>query len=557
MAVNRSENGRADSIRKLQDEYYAKETQNNKKQKAELRHLTEDYQKSIEELKADQKQQLEQLNGYMTSRLSKQEQEHQRQVAEVRDIYSNQIRKKAEESNRLYEEQGRAYESELDKQKTVTNNQKERLAKEFELQLEKKDQSLTNYAKFSKEENEKLWNDRRNKMEKTTTSALDGQRKGLNEQISNLHRQIGELKKNSNSEEKRIETQNEFEKQRLKNNFAQAMERQEGINRINHEAKARDYQLEQALSKDKFNKALNEKQKNLDVAHEEFKNTISERINSQMGGLKNDLVEVKTQSVLDHTNLLRQNANEKKHLISDYETKLDSARQQRSEAIKTVNTEIQGEVIKATKSRDHMIKNLSDAYTRDKQLTKTQNQSQVSQLKNDMQEREVHITGRAESRVMRANENLRQSEKRMQKFYEMTLDLIKNGYATELNNERERNIQARSELENRLGTKIREQEKEMTHAIETQALDYEAKINSIKDFYENEMRKQAAQDSKLLKERETYYKTMAQSQDMRFENQINQLKESHNSEMENSERKHHEELNALAQKINDKNRKKG
>ena len=27
MAVNRSENGRADSIRKLQDEYYAKETQ--------------------------------------------------------------------------------------------------------------------------------------------------------------------------------------------------------------------------------------------------------------------------------------------------------------------------------------------------------------------------------------------------------------------------------------------------------------------------------------------------------------------------------------------------
>jgi hypothetical protein len=557
MAVNRSESGRADTIRKLQDEYYAKETQNNKKHKTELRHLTEDYQRSVEDLKNDHKQQVEQLNGYMTSRLSKQEQEHQRQVAEVRDIYSTQIRKKAEESNRLYDAQGDAYESEIDKQKQVTNNQRERLAKEFQLQLEKKDQAITNYTKFSKEENDKLWSERREKMEKTLDDSLDSQRKGLNEQISNLHRQIGEVKKNNASESRRVETQNVFEKERLKNNFGQAMARQEEINRTNHEAKARDFQLVQNLSKEKFNKALADKQEKLDDAHEEFKRDISERINSRVSGLKNELIDVKSQKVLDHTNLFRQNQNEKKHLISDYEDKLRSERQQREGAVKMANTEIEGEVTKATKARDRMIKSLSDAHAREKDLTKTKNFSQVSQLRNDMEERELHITGRAESRVTRANENLRQSEKRMQKFYEMNLDLIKGDYITELNNERMRHIQERADLENRLGTKIREQEKEMTHALEARVLSYEEKIRSMKDFYENEMRKQAAQNSKLLNERETYYKTVMKSHEMRNENQINQIKETHNSEVETNERRHREELNSLAQKISEKSRKQG
>lgn len=557
MAVNRSESGRADTIRKLQEEYYSKETQNNKKHKTELRNLTEDYQRSIEDLKNDHKQQVAELNNYMSSRLSKQDNEHQRQIAEVRDIYANQIRKKSEESNRLYDAQGKAFEDELAKQKTVTSNQKERLAKEFQSQIEKKDQAMANYTKFSKEENDKLWTDRRDRLEKTMSSALDEQRNGMNEQISNLHRQIGEIKKNNSSEMHRVETQNDFEKERLQTNFNQAMNRQEQINRINHEAKANDFKLAQSLSKEKFNKALDDKQKNLDESHEKFKQNISKRINSQMSGLKNELIDVKSRAVIEHTNTERLAESEKKHLISAYEEKLASERNQREQTVKSVNSEVESEVNKAINTRDKMIKNLSDSYVREKELTKTKNQAQVGQLKNDMEERELHISGRAESRVSRANENLRQSEKRMQKFYEMTLDLIKGDYVTELNNGRMRHIQERSEIENRLGTKIRELEKEMTHELEAKTMDFEEKLRSQKDFYENEMRKQAAQNSKLLNERETYYKTLMQSQDMRNENQIAQLKETHSNETETNERRHREELNSLAQKISEKNRKRG
>jgi hypothetical protein len=557
MAVNRTDNNRNDTIRKLQDEYYAKETQSNKKHKAELQNLTEDYQRSVEELKGENSQKIGQLNNYMSSRLSKQEQEHQRQVAEVRDIYSNQMRKKSEESNRLYEAQGHSYESEIEKRKEVAESQRDRLTGEFKTEIEKKDQALSDFIKNSHEENGKMWVDHRTKMEKSKTESLDAQRKGMGEQITSLHREIGEIKKQNQNEENQLTTQNKFEKERLTKNFENALHRQEEINRANHEAKTRDFQLAQSISKEKFNKALVQKQQNLDNSHEDFRNTISERINDQISGLRGDLLDEKNKNAIDHTNLMRQNQGEKKHITSDYEGKLELERKQKEKAISSVNLQVDDEVSKAIKTRDYSFKNLSDSFARDKEMTKTKNLSQVSQLKNEMEERELHITGRADSRVGKANENLKQSEKQMRKFYEMNLDLIKGDFATELNNERVRNVQARYELENRLGSKIRAQEKELTHAIDAKTLEFDEKLRTQKDFYENEMRKQAAQSSKLLNERETYYKALMQSQDMRSENQISQLKETHSNETEANERKHHEELNALAQKISEKNRKRG
>ncbi len=550
-----NESRRDDVVRRTKEDYYTKEAENTRKHKAELRNLTEQYQKEVEELKAEHAAKVEQLEGYMRGRLSRQEVEHQNQMQDMRDVASQQLRKKIEESQTMHHEQKDTYESELNRQKTVYENQRARLETQFQNELKKKEEAFQNYSKFAQDESAKTWDERREKLQKNTHEQLERERSNHQNQLANVNRQLTEVRKTKDNDINQLKLQKEYEKSRIELANRQNQQSQEKMNAAVHEAMARDTQSQQQLIKEKYREELDRKIAAIDDSQSDFRKTTSERINNQITGLKADLKNEQNERVVEKTALDRRAALEKKHLTQDYEKRLADERYQKQEALARVNQEVDEEVNKAVKSRDSMLKDLSDEHLRQREMKRAQSAAQISQMKNDMQSHEDHVTQRADSKVGRANELVRQNNVRMQKYYGDNLDLIKKDFMKELNDERIRHIEERSDLEGRLEKKIRDRERVLSQELDQKVVMYEDRLQEQKHTFGDELRRKDEEYRSQLQARERNHKDAMKSLEMKYQNQIQQTKDTYDGEMEAMEKRHREEMNHLAQKMSERQKR--
>jgi hypothetical protein len=550
-----NESRRDDAVRRTKDEYYTKEAEAARKHKTELRNLTEQFQKEVEDLKSEHSAKVQQLQGYMRSRLTNQEQEHQDQMQEMRDVYSQQQRKKLEESQVLRDEQKQAYESQMGKQKNVFDVQRSRLENQFTNELKKKEESFENYAKFARDESDKTWQERRGKLQKSTEDQLQRERSNHDTQMSGINRQLGELRKSKESEVSQLKMQNEFEKNRLESTNLQNKTNQERMNSAVHESMARDTQNQQQLMKGKYREELDAKIAAMEDGQNNFRQATSERINKKLNSLKADIQNEKNERVVEKTSLERQADLEKKHVVTDYEKRLANERSQKQEALAQVNDQVGGEVEKAVKSRDVLLKKLSDEHLREREMKRTQNAAQMSQMQNDLKSTEEHANERADAKVGRANELIRQNNVKMQKYYGENIDQMKKDYMKELNEERIRHIDERAELESRLEKKVRDRERNLSGEFEQKVLGYEDQLEFQKEKFQEDVRRQDEIFREQLQARERNHKDAIKSLEMKYQGQIQQTKDTYGNDMEAMERRHREEMNNLAQKMSQRQKR--
>lgn len=550
-----NEGKRDDAVRRLKDEYYAKEAEDTKKHKAELRRMTEQYQREIEDLKNEHSEKVKQLEGYMKSRLSRQDQQQQNQMQEIRDMYSQQLRKRMEESQSMRLEQKDAYESQINTQKNVFETQKTRIENQLNSELKSKDEAFEKYAQFARDEGDKTWEERRAKIHKSTEQQLQRERENHNNQLSNMSRQLSELQKTKKHEIFQLKEQNDFDINRLELINRKNKENQEKTNAAVHATMSHEYQEQQKLLKEKFRDEIDQKVAVLDESQKDFRQTTGERLNRQLMVLKSDLKNEKNQKIIEGNSRVQQNELEKKHIVQDYEKRLRNERDQKSRALASVKTEVRSEVDKAVKSREELLRDLSDDHLRERELKRSQTTAQMSQVKNDMKSLEDHVTQRADSKVNRANELVRQNSESLQKYYTGNLELIKKDFMKELNNERIRHVEERAELEARLEKKVRDREKSVTQELDQKIIQYEDQISSLKDQFGEELRRKDEEFRLSQQAREKNHKDAIKSMEMKYQNQIQQTKDTANNDLDSQERRHREELNHLSRKINEKQRR--
>lgn len=550
-----NEGKRDDVVRRLKDEYYAKEAEDTKKHKAELRHMTEQYQREIEDLKTEHSEKVKQLEGYMKSRLSRQDQQQQNQMQEIRDLYSQQLRKRLEESQAMRMEQKEAYESQMNTQKNVFENQKARLENQFSNELKTKDETFEKYAQFARDEGDKSWQERRAKIHKNTAEQLQRERENHNNQLSNMSRQLTEVKKSKKQEVSQLKQQNDFDINRLELINLKNKENQEKTNAAVHESMSHEHQEQQKILKGKFREEIDRKVAALDESQQDFRQTAGERLNRQLMVLKTDLKNEKNQKIIEGNSRVQQNELEKKHIVQDYEKRLHNERDQKNRALESVKDEVNSEVDKAVLSRDELLRDLSDSHLRERELKRSQTTAQMSQMKNDMKSLEDHVIQRADSKVNRANELVRQNSESLQKYYTGNLDLIKKDFMKELNNERIRHVEERSELEARLEKKVHDREKAVAQELDKKIVQYEDQMVTLKDQFREELRRKDEEFRLTQQAREKNHKDAIKSMEMKYQNQIQQTKDTANNDMDSLERRHREEMNHLSRKINEKQKR--
>jgi len=550
-----NEGRRDDAIRRIKEEYYGKESEDTRKHKAELRHMTEQYQKEIEDLKTEHADKVKQLEGYMKSRLSRQEQQQQNQMQDLRDMYAQQMRKRLEESQTMRLEQKEAYESQMNSQKNVFENQKSRMENQFASEIKGKDETFQKYAEFARDEGDKTWEERRGKIQKSTEDQLQRERENHNNQLANMSRQLTEVQKSKKLELNQLKQQNELDVNRLEIVNRQSKENQEKTNASVHTSMNKEHQEQQKLLKEKFRNEVDRKVAALEESQYDFRQSAGARVNRQLMALRSDLKNEKNEKVIAGNSMNQQNQLEKKHIVQDYEKRLDDERQQKNRALESVKTEVSEEVTKAVVSRDRLLKDLSDSNLRERELKRSQSTAQISQMKNDMKATEDHVTQRADFKVNRANELVRQNSDKLQKYYGDNLELIKNDFMKELNNERIRHVEERSELEGRLEKKVRDREKSISQDLDKKIIQYEDQIEVLKDQFTDEFRRQDEEFRLNLQGRERNHKDAMKSLEMKYQNQIQQVKDTASNDMDAMERRHRQEMNHLSQKINEKQRR--
>lgn len=546
-----SNEGRRDNtVQKLKEEYTNREIENNRKHREAIKDITEMFQHEIEGIKESNSEKMDDMQKYMRGRLTKQEQEHQDQIQEMREVFAQQIRKRKEESQSAIKNRDAAHELAITKQKDTYETQKHRLENQYDVDTKKKEEMFTNYVKNSREENQKNWENRRSHLQRSAENQLNSERMTSSNQMAELQRKLGEVQSNNELELSQVKKNSEYEKDRISEAHRQNLEVEERRNTAIHESMTNEAREQQKLVKEKYRDELELKKQEVVDEKEEFKDRVNERVNDEVRGLKMALKNEKEDRAIEKSSLNKQSQIERRNLISEYEKRLADERQQKKDMLEKKNVDVGGEIDKAVRSRDILIKNQAEEKLRERELQKSQYKAQVAQINNAKDIFQEDIKRKTEEQLDRTKKTYQDSSKKELKQYEETVDAVKKDYINALNEERIRHIEERADIENRLEKKVRERERDLGQEMDRKIFAYENRIQDEKDLFRETLLKKEEEFKIQLQNRERAQKDALKMVEMKYQNQMEQMKETFESDLELRERRHQTEMNELARKIN-------
>lgn len=546
------EGRRDDTVRKIKEDFHQKEAEDTKRHKTELKNLNEQHQIQLEKLKEEHAAQLKQLQGYLRSRLSEKEQEHQGQIQEVRDLYTQQLKKRYDDGQVMRSSLKQNYEAQLENQERNYSTKQDQLTTEFNRELQKRDDALQEFTDNARELNTKVWNERKGKLDQAHNDELSRAQAEHNQKLSATSRDFREYRKNKEFEVNRLVNSHQAEKQKVQERHLINHKAQAEINAANHEQLTEEFKTKQALIKKDARENFEKKYEVIVENNNIYRQNSEKRINDQIGTANAQLKGERDETSRALSSVRRQFEVEKKNIANAYQDQLGKEQAKNDQIRSLFGSQIDRDVSMAIKSRDDQMKQIIERQLKTKGEQAAVNTAQLGQVKREAQALVEQTKARAESEVFRTNQWARQNAEKSQSFYKENIDLLKKEFSKELNEERIRHIEERTELETRFETKIRERERELAAELDQRKVMFQDQLQQQKERFQTEINHREGEYRERMAAQDSRHRDELKSMELKYQSQIQQIKDNQTSEIEALDKRHRQELNQFAIKMTQK-----
>ncbi|WP_374073298.1 hypothetical protein [Bdellovibrio bacteriovorus] len=544
-----------EKVRQTREEYENRENENVKRRRAEIKNLEKRHNDSLQEITENYENRIAELKERNREALTQKDFENNRKIDEVRQTYRESIRSKMEEAHANQAEQRNSYEGALNKQRDISESQKANIREKMGNEMAKQDERFAEMAKENQRLSQETVRNVTRKLNTAHEKERDGLIGGFLDAKESSDREAREIRRGYEARLRETERQKEADNVRWSQKYTDTMINKDQEYSDSIQMKQMIMNSERDDLRDKYENALSEKREDMDHQNEVFRDSVNERLNSQVRSRDSQIYRLNSKLNNEISKNERLRGIERRNLTKAYEKRMDLLEDQKEDAIdrmKDINNERIGKVLnensKLLRSADREARSqmivANSRHREERENLAQQHKDQVTQVSNN-----------AEGRVQKILDLSNKNQNVLDKYYAESLDKVKSNYLNRMDSYRDKTVADQVATNKVMTERFRNMEATFNSRLEQTVKNYEDKIAQLKDSQDRELKRIEGVNSQRTDDREKAIKMQQESLAMKYEAKIAQLNESHKDQLDRMNRRHEEDMQSLSVKMSSYSRK--
>ena len=293
----------------------------------------------------------------------------------------------------------------------------------------------------------------------------------------------------------------------------------------------------------------------MDEQNQEFRDSVNERVNSQVRSRDSQIQRLQGRLNNEISKNDRLRGIERRNLTNAYEKRMDLVEQQRDDAIVTMK-DLNDERISGVLRNNQKL--LQSADRENKSKTSLMNSRHREERENMIQQHKDQVTqvaNNADSRVQKVIDLQNKNNDQMGRYYVDSLDTMKGNYMEKMDQIQEKNLSDRTAQNKVMTERFRNLETNFQNKLEQTVKSYEDKLANLRDTQDREIKRLENVHAQRMAEKDKAGKLEKESITQKYEAKLAQSSESHQNQLDRMNRRHEEDMQNLAVKVNSYNRK--
>jgi hypothetical protein len=555
-SISSSDRSRTDDrVVKQREEYDTKETENQKKQKAEVEALNKKHNAELNRISDDFGKEMETIKQHYRETLTDRDQANIRKVDDVRTLYRDQLKRKIEENESDKREMRNANSGELNKQKSVMQSQRENLMDRQSEELKTRDDAFRNMSDETRNQMKTSLSEHDDKLKNAHAKELNATISDRDTQLGNKERDNRELRKAFNAKLKTEKMNRESEVSHWQQKNLDTTVNLENRNAENLESNGEVLQGEVDRLHRKFDGAIEKKSDQLDGASDNLRRSVNDRLDGQVRSKQSQISRLTNKLNNEMVNNERLRGIERRALQDEYGTQLDIVEQQKTGAVDQAREISNKRINDGQAKNEKILRSTNREYKSDSDIARQRNREDREMLMQQHHDTVEHVTGSAEDRIRKITKVSQENQDANAAYFDTSLDTLKDTYAGRVEDQRDRNVDERVQLSKNTNQRFRNMEKSFNQKVDILTDKYESKISQMKENHDKELKRIEGDYGTRLIGKDKEQKLQADSIEMKYEAKIAQMNDAHADQLDRMNRRHHEDMQNLATKMSNYSKK--
>lgn len=544
-----------DKIRQTREEYEGREAENAKKRKAEMSRLEKRHNEEISKIADEYESRLESLKDRNRETITEKDFSNNRKIEEVRQAYRDALKNKMEDNYNDREQIRSSYEGAIKKQKDVSESQRENIVGQLSNEISSRDEHYSGALEENRKKTQEVIHANARKLnaahEKEKETLIGG-----NETIKmqNL-RENREMKKSFEGRLRDSDRRREADNSRWAQKYKDTVINNRDEYGDNIAIKQELMDSERVAIRDKFENVLEKKTTAMDEQNQDFRDTVNERVNSQVRSRDSQIQRLSGKLNNEISKNERLRGIERRNLTQAYEKRLDIVEDQREDAVVQMRDLNDERISNVLRTNQNLLRNTDRENKSQVNLMNARHREDRENILTNAADQKVQTTNQAESRVRKVIDLQNKNNEQMGRYYTDSLDTMKGNYLEKMDQSREENLNERVSLSKEMTQRFRNLESSFGNKLENTVKAYETKLSDLKDTQARELKRLENLYTQRLTERDKAARLEKESVMQKYEAKIVQSNESHTDQLDRMNRRHQEDMQNLAVKVNSYNRK--
>jgi hypothetical protein len=555
-SISATDRARQDEqIRQTREEYENREAEGNKRKKAEVQQLQKRHGEEVESIKDSYENRIAELKDRNRETINQRDVDNNRKIEDLRGLYRESLRNKMEDSESTRKAQKASFDGTLKKQKEISESQKGNLVNQLNSEVETRDRVFQENLAENRDKARESIEHNKQKLtaahEKEKNTILDSH----SETLQNKSRTEREMRKSYEGRLRDSERMRSADNARWSQKFADNVENSKDSYGANLEMKQEIMDAERNSLRDKYQNALDKKSQSMDETNDQFRDTVNERVNTQVRSRDSKIQNLSSRLNNEISKNERLRGIERRNLTEAYEKRLSLSEERREDTVdhmKDINNERVEKIIdnsqKLLRNVDRENKSqvgiMNSRHREDREALLTTHKDQIAQ-----------VNGTAEERIRKTQDIALKNQDRMGKYYDESLETMKDNYLARVEVQREQASQTTAAQNKLMTERFRSMEQTYGNRMEQLVKGYEDKLAKLTDDHQTEIKRMEKLYGQRLEEQGKASKMEKDSNAMKYESRIAQLNESHTDQLDRMNRRHQEDMQNLAVKMNSYSKK--
>jgi hypothetical protein len=539
-------NNQSDEIRRIREEYEAKESDTTKKKNKEIKSLSEKQDAELNKIRDEYSNQVDTLRSKQSESLDERDRRHSDEISKIRDMYVESLKRKSQDEVKDRENEKEAFQNSIDKEKTIAEQQKASAVRGLRNALTEKDRLLTDRQERTTEQLQTSLRERAEKMNEKHKQELGAVTQDRDREVGDLRNTLDNVKSSYSDRLSAEERNHRADTDRREAAFENTYRNQEHNNAEMIAVRDSIMKEEKQHLNAKMSKRMDDETEKMTALRENFATGMEKRTGDMIRSANIEASQAKNDRILDSVANRRISDLQKEHLMTSYQQREDDLMRQRNGIYSQVNDKARERVNQVIERTDKLIGETGRRNRMEQDIEGMRTKEALTQAELLRKDQLDTANTRADQRVRKVVNSTNMAQKEESRQHMENVDELRHNYTGNLQAQREAQLESMNNIYSRMDQKLRDLEAHLMKKHDDAVEFYESKIDEIVSQNKKDTQRMNQNFEARMSQRDKAAKMEQDTITQKYEQKMALQEDVHQKDLNRLEKRHQEQMQSVA-----------